>query len=628
MNEIGGIVNLNQTPVDPGELNDLVRSLSFYGCDESSTVLSGSAGVCFCAYHTTTRSKVTTQPLTLKNGGIVTFDGVVQNRNELLKALDLSPAMSDVEIVATGLTLHGSTFIKQIVGNFALVWWDQIEHRLLMARDHIGSKPLYYRMTKQVIRFASEVSVLLDNLSYTDLDDEYVAGFLGAGPKTDLTAYALVKAVKPAHFLEATQKGVESHRFWTLANVSPLTYKRDAEYEAHFNVVAREAVTKVIERVDGPIFSELSGGLDSTAIVCLADEVTAKLGRPPIETISRVHDDSPSSDEREFIQIVEERRRRQGVHLREEDFPLLSPVDAKFSVNGPNPFYCFSKHHRAVCKTLLSRGVRTLLSGKGGDQVLGGNPSGIPELADLIVRGRMFAFARSIRTWSLGNRDPLFPLIGPSFRAALKTHAPQFAQSVPSSPPGWIASSFRKRIQLNPAPESDSRYRLPSDLDQSAGFASVVTSVAAQYRRHWGNIEVLYPWLYRPLVEFMQAIPFAQRVRPGENRSLMRRSLQGVLPERIVHRRGKRSPSEALVRAIRREFPRLQSLLDKPLLADYGYADPRELKSTLIRARDGSDLTSLSIVLAVSLEVWLRAINEIKFDVPKDRYQFSTTLLD
>src|SRR4029453_16661308 len=96
-------------------------------------------------------------------------------------------------------------------------------------------------------------------------------------------------------------------------------------------------------------------------------------------------------------------RRKPSLYIREEDFPLLSAANGNFSVNGPNPFYCFSEYHQAVCQTLRRKGVRTLLSGKGGDQILGGNPSGVPELADLFVQRRFVAFARSIRTWSLAN---------------------------------------------------------------------------------------------------------------------------------------------------------------------------------------------------------------------------------
>jgi asparagine synthase (glutamine-hydrolysing) len=260
---------------------------------------------------------------------------------------------------------------------------------------------------------------------------------------------------------------------------------------------------------------------------------------------------------------------------------------------------------------LSSKGVRTLLSGKGGDQILGGNPSGVPELADLLIQGKLLSFARQLHIWSLASHGPCLPLLGRSVRSALVAYAPRLFRGPTYTIPGWIADPFRERIYANSLSETHNGFCYPSDLDQAVGFSSVVASISAQYRRQWGKINVSYPWLYRPLVEFMQAIPFMQRVRPGQTRSLMRRSLQSKLPPRIVQRRGKRSPSEAIVRAIRREFPRLQSLFDEPLIAAYGFAKRNELRATLDRARAGTDLTALSIVMAISLEVWLRRIDQL-----------------
>jgi len=613
MNELGGIVNFDEASVDADELFQMQRALSDYGCDESSYLMTDVAALCFCAYHTSTESRLTKQPLALGNGNVLVFDGIVQNRKELLHSLKISSAeSSDVAIVAAGLSQRGSEFIKQIVGSFALVWWDQFRRRLILARDHIGSRPLYYRTTGQRIRFASEISVLLDGS--TAVDDEYIAGFLGAGPKTDRTPYRHVKAVKPATIIEIDRNGLKAFRFWDLSNIKSITYATDQAYEEHFQTLALKSISSVLERSNGPVFGELSGGLDSTAIVCLADEVTARLGQSPIETLSRVHDDSRTSDEREYIQLVEELRAKLGIHIREEDFPILSATNSEPSINGPNPFYCFAEYHHAVCRILARKGVRTLLSGKGGDQILGGNPSGVPELADLLARGRFLSFARQLQSWSLASHGPSLPLLSQSVKSALAAYAPRLFSGPTYTAPKWIAEPFREKIYACSFAETDGPFRYPSDLDQTAGFSSVVASISAQYRRQWGKINVSYPWLYRPLVEFMQAIPFVQRVRPGQTRSLMRRSLQSRLPARIAQRRGKRSPTEALVRAIRREFPRLQALFDEPLMTAYGYGDRSGLQATLHRAREGTDLTTLSIVMAISLEVWLRKINQLHQD--------------
>ena len=604
MNELGGIVNLDGAPVSAGHLESLqCRS------GNVSSLLSSNVGIFFCAYDGT----LSEQPFNLMDGSILAFDGVLQNRQELARALKLRNACADVAIVAAGLSCHGPEFLKRMLGSFAFVWWDQLKRRLVMARDHIGSRPLYYRLNDQQVRFASEITVLLDDSSFSNLNNDYIAGFLGVGPKTQLTPYRDISSVKPAHILELTNDRVLEYPFWTLSSEKRIYYKTAEDYEEHFKSLAFEAVATIFATTSTPIFAELSGGLDSSAIVCIADEVTSRLGQPQIETLSRVHDEARSSDEREFIELVERKRNRPSHYIREEDFPLLSSRDTEPSLAGPNPFYCFGDYHRAVCGTLERSGSRTLISGKGGDQILGGNPSGVPQLADALVQGNLIAFGKNLRTWSLADRAPCFPLIRDSLRTVLKMRAPRILEWPTHHFPNWISQPFRKQMIIDATSgRSAGKYRLPSQLDQSAGFFSVVSSISAQYRRQWGKIEVMYPWLYQPLVDFMQSIPFDQKVRPGETRSLMRRALRSTLPPRIVTRRGKRSPSEALVRAIRREFPRLTSLLEDPLIAQYGYADQSELRTTLLRAREGADLTSLSIVMAISLEVWLRKINGLK----------------
>lgn len=606
MNELGGIINLDGAPVSTGELESLQCGPR---TGDSSSLLRSNAGIFFCAYDTTPGN----QPFTSKDGGILVFDGVLQNRQDLATTLELRNACPDVAVVAAGLTCHGPEFLRHMLGSFALVWWDQLKRRLIMARDHIGSRPLYYRLNNQQVRFASEIAVLLDDSSFSNLNNDYIAGFLGVGPKTQLTPYKDINALKPAHILELSSDRVREYPFWTLSTASRINYTTDEAYEEHFKSLAFEAVTAALETASTPIYGELSGGLDSSAIVCIADEVTSRLDQPQIETLSRVHDEARSSDERDFIKLVEIKRNKPGLYIREEDFPLLSSTGPEPSVAGPNKFYCFGNYHHAVCRTIERSGSRTLISGKGGDQILGGNPSGVPQLADALVQGKLIEFAKNLRTWSLADRAPCFPLICNSLLTAVKTRAPRILKRPTLHLPKWVSQSFRKQMLIDATSgRSAGEFRLPSELDQSSGFFSVVSSISAQYRRQWGKVEVMYPWLYRPLVDFMQAIPFDQKVRPGETRSLMRRALRNTLPSRIVTRRGKRSPSEALVQAIRREFPRLTSLFEDPLMAQYGYADQSELRMTLVRAREGADLTSLSIVMAISLEVWLRKINGLE----------------
>jgi asparagine synthase (glutamine-hydrolysing) len=116
--------------------------------------------------------------------------------------------------------------------------------------------------------------------------------------------------------------------------------------------------------------------------------------------------------------------------------------------------------------------------------------------------------------------------------------------------------------------------------------------------------------MYRPLVEFLQAIPFEQRVRPGETRSLMRRSLRAVLPERIARRRSKGNPHEAICRAVIRELPRCRVLFKDARVTAYGYVDPVALFEALGLASHGLRISVVALMKTISLELWLRTLEQ------------------
>jgi asparagine synthetase B (glutamine-hydrolysing) len=151
-------------------------------------------------------------------------------------------------------------------------------------------------------------------------------------------------------------------------------------------------------------------------------------------------------------------------------------------------------------------------------------------------------------------------------------------------------------------------FDLPSGRDQAAGFLSVTRTISMAAYRARGCIEVSHPYLHRPLVEFLQAIPCEQRVRPGETRSLMRRALRDVLPEKILKRRSKKGPDEALFRALARQWPKLRPILENTLVCARGYMNAEAMQAALERVMHGCEKYSFAVMQTISLEFWLRAL--------------------
>ena len=152
-------------------------------------------------------------------------------------------------------------------------------------------------------------------------------------------------------------------------------------------------------------------------------------------------------------------------------------------------------------------------------------------------------------------------------------------------------------------------FQTHSSRDQARGFLSVVKNISSCWRTEQFGIDVTYPFAHRPLVEFLQAIPLDQLMRPGENRVVMRRMLAGILPDEIAARRTKGNPREAIFRAVARESERLRSVFADSRLCARGYIDKESILAALDRARHGYETHSAFLVQTISLEFWLRDLD-------------------
>jgi asparagine synthase (glutamine-hydrolysing) len=470
-------------------------------------------------------------------------------------------------------------------------------------------------VSEERIIWSSELAPLLD-LAGIELEpnDIYIAGYFTHGPEPKLTPYKDIYAVPPGNVISISEGQLQEQRFWGLDQNHEIRYKNDAEYEQHFLHLFREAVRCRL-RADRPVWSELSGGLDSSSIVCIADQIikSGEVQIPPLETVSHIYDESLTCDESKFIHYVEEHRGKAGHHLPESTYRVLAPFADEASVVIPNIVHIGADYHRGLCEAMRENGARMLLTGQGGDQLLCSAPNPAPELADLLFQRKPLQLHRRLQEWSHALKRPYLELLWKN--AVLPTMPVRiqalFQRGGPCSLPEWIDQNFARRMNLHERMLGGMDifgFQTPSGRDQSAGFLSVVRLISAGYRRERTDIEISYPYLHRPLVEFLQAIPHEQRIRPGETRSLMRRALRNVLPDEIARRKSKGRPTEAILRAVIREWPRLQLLFENARVSDYGYVNSEKLLLSLSLARTGNKNAITLVNRVIALEFWLRSL--------------------
>lgn len=529
------------------------------------------------------------------------WDGRLDNRAELISQLGnrVEQSSTDVDIVMASYLNWGIDFLPHLIGDFALSLWDPTTRTLILARDAFGTRPIYYRANPHGITWSSDLASLLD-VEKLEIDREYVASYLNGAPDLERTAYKNIHSVRPGSALIIRDHRIEKHEFWRPHVKQEVRYRSDSEYEEHFCDLFRDAVRCRL-RSDGPVWAELSGGLDSSAIVCIADQIA---GSSQIETVSYVYDNSRASDERRFIAAVEAQRGRAGHHFHEDDsVGRFVNLDVA-SIVRPNPTYRFTARHDWVRRQMQETGSSVLLSGIGGDNLLWSGAETSPELADLLVQLKLPSLHRAVKLWSRATRD--------SYAATLWRGAvlPCVKPSLPGTS-ALIDRDFAKQMQLQERKTQaiDAQgFKLPSARAQACLLASVVRAVASCYYRDRVATEYRFPFLHRPLVEFLLAVPIEQKLRPGENRSLQRRALRHVLPAAILRRQSKRCSTEALCRTLAANWREVEPLFKAPLVCEYGFVDPKAFADAARLIRHGLQNPGGELVGVLSVELWLRGL--------------------
>src|SRR6185312_15836498 len=150
------------------------------------------------------------------------------------------------------------------------------------------------------------------------LSEEYVAGYLAFQPAAHLTPYQEIASVPPGHFVRITASTVQVTKHWTFEPRNRINYQNDADYEEHFRVLFRQAVRRRL-RVDSPALAELSGGLDSSSVVCMADSILKDdRDAKALHTFSCFDPDEPAEDDLQYFLNVERLRGKNGFHARLE----------------------------------------------------------------------------------------------------------------------------------------------------------------------------------------------------------------------------------------------------------------------------------------------------------------------
>lgn len=613
MSAIAGVFRPRGGEVDPTVLSALAAALAPYGPDGMDTVHQDRLAVLHRPFWTTPGQRFERQPLVTDQGDIVAWDGRLDNADEIARALAADAPAPSSALLLAAYHRWGVDAFARILGDFAIVIWDRARQRLVLARDPFGLRPLFVYETADTLVWASRPRALVDGLGLSPaIDEDYIAAFMLNLP-ADRSPFRGIEAVPPAHALVVDAAGRRLERYWRFDPSEDIRYRRDEEYEDHFNEIFRAAVACRM-RADGPVYAELSGGIDSSSIVCVGDRLLAEgvVDTPSLHTASYLFRRASSSDEGDFVRLVEAQRGCRGLHIDEADHPILAPLAPDLRPDFPTNQLCFMARHDHLSEAMGENGARVLLSGLCGDPMFWGEPPDPPvHLADRWQAGRLRDLLREAHRHARVSQVPLLTTLWRGVAWPLLPRRWQARSGIPVPLGEWLASGFVRRNDLR-----ERRLGLPDDLgftqpSQALQYAFIRGSMRTYaYERvlSRGSVEMRYPYLDRRIVSFGLAIPFDQKLRPGETRSVVRRALRGVVPEAIRTRVTKGGPAEAFHRAIASRRPLLEDLFASPRCADLGIIDAAAFREALRAARHGRVSNLVQLIRTISVELWLRTL--------------------
>lgn len=608
--------NSDGKPIDPTYLSKVKPVIAPYGPDDEGAYSISNLSILYRAFHTTRESRRETQPHVSASGVVITWDGRLHNQMDLVRELcqNLTANSTDVDIVATAYVKWGTDCFAMLIGDWALSIWDPRDRSLILAKDPIGSRHLYYSSSRDQVTWSTVLDplVLLAERAFK-LDEEYIAGWLSSFPASHLTPYAQISAVRPSTFVRLRAACTPTTTlYWDFDGTKSIRYATDSLYEEHFRSVFRQAVQRRLFS-DRPVLAELSGGMDSSSIVCMADCIINDDSSEPIrlETLSYYDDSEPNWNERPYFTKIEQQRGRAGAHI-----DISSGMDDN-SGSGTVPFAATPAVYgrsQAIANRLFaghvaSLGTRVVLSGVGGDEVTGGVPSPLPLLMDLMARIQLCALTHHLKVWALNKRKPWFHLfleaIGGFFPASLV--GPQKL----SQPACWLTPGFVRRHRA-PLTSYPTRFKffgpLPTFQDNMASLEALRRQLACIALSVEPLIERRYPYLDKNLLEFLFAIPPEQLLRPGYRRSLMRRALKGLVPDEILNRRRKAYLTRTPLALATTQAAQHLATSTKLLCSTLGIVDDKAFRQSIDRARSGKDVPIVSLLRTNAIEGWLRNV--------------------
>lgn len=562
MSGIVGIIHFDGKPVTAGQIEQMSRAIAYRGPDGIHHWVDGPVALGHCMLRTTPEALEETQPLANEDQSLLlVMDGRVDNwaalRQQLLAQGAVLRSRADAELVLRSYERWGSACLQYIEGDFAFAIWDARRQTVFCARDPFGNKPFHYHWQGNTLAFASELHPLL-TLPWVEevVNEGILAEFLaGDWYARDETLWQDILRLMAAHTLEVKATGVKLHQYWQPDLWATLPYSSEQEYVEHYRTLVFDSVKRQ-SRCHQPVAVEVSGGLDSSAVFCVAEQLrqTGHLPAPAIAGYTFAFTDNGVTNSGAAHELAYARAvGQQWAVPIHEIAPAMPPLSwyaeqaerYRDFVGFPN-----GSMSLALRKTAAQHGSCVLLTGEGGDQWANGSRYYYAEeLAQRHWRALYGCFqadrtafgVKQAATWFL--RYGCFPNLPTTLQSAAHQFIRAFRKAAPLSAKArfWLAAAQAEQLG-NRITSTDFQVR---SHDQQELLSKLTLPFYAQVMERAERdaarlgLELRHPLHTPQLAQLAFATPTRFRLRGDVGKVIHRQALRDVMPATVLARKDK-----------------------------------------------------------------------------------------
>lgn len=548
-------------------------------------------------------------PATSVAGNLCCWDGRLDNRRELLEgwAAPQPRGASDAAVALAVWERHGIRGLSRIVGDFSLAIWDAVSRSVILARDFAGVRPLYCYHSGNVLIWASSLDWLTHHVFSDDLDERYLAALMAGIPAPALTPYRQIRSVRPGCALSISEKGLTESELWRPPINSTLCWKDESEYADRLLDLFEDAVRTRLESTP-VVAAELSGGLDSSSVVCMVDRLLMADGVPGKRlTVFSYH--HPGTADEKFIRAVHEGRQHTAVDLQLNDRSFASQRCV-----GKSAPHWWQPRLEEVGQAMRRAGAQTLLTGQLGDLIMSNWADDSEQVADRIAEHRYSDAVQQAISWSRSLERPVYSILWNAMRVVVRRSSGTADETGRAGQAGCMSSLTAKHqrwlYEWNEHRQVSvpGREIRPSRRKRIRALTDVIDagSLHCPETLQELGLNLTHPFAHRPLVEFMLCVPSEIACGPGAPRRLMRSAFAKILPPQVATRKSKTAYTRIILGAIRRLALGLAPDVDNMRLVQRGIVERASVERRLARLvnRVGYDDPHLRQILLI--EFWLR----------------------